>query len=421
MGTSYAVQGGSRILNASRVDQSGSDNADVINWVLADNFILAVNINSGGKETVSAQYKLRWRVFGGTFADVAATGAIKFGTTDLTNSGDIVVGGRKCSSVGSDTWQTGKEVEGTALSTAIDLVDEYETEIHFSLSCADAAAGALYEFELYDGTAGASKGTCGATLTTAEAAPDALTSKDIVTPVPTVAKPSISQVHSLTDKDIETPVPTVTKSVLGQVHVLVNKDIVTPVPTVTKSVLAEAASEDVLTSKDIVTPVPTVTKSVIGQKHTLTDKDITTPVPTVAKSAIGQVHVLTNKDVITPVPTVSKSVIGQVHVLTDKDIITPVPTVTKPILGIAEAGVDNLVSKDIITPVPTVTKSLIGQVHVLTDKDITTPALTVGKPTLGIGSPIIPVIRHGGQRPYFDLAQIRILREDEELLILESK
>lgn len=167
---SYAVQGGSRILNATRVDQSGVDNGAVTNWVLANASILAVNINSGGKDTAAAQYKLRWRISGGSFADVASTGAIKFGATDLVNGAAIAVGGRKCDSQGGDTWQTGYEVEGTALSTSIDLVDEYETEIHFSLSCADAADGSLYEFELYDGTRGVTVGTCGVTLTTATAA-----------------------------------------------------------------------------------------------------------------------------------------------------------------------------------------------------------------------------------------------------------
>ena len=178
MGTYYAVQGGSRILNASRTDQSGADNADVVDWALADNFILAVNINSGGKDSVTAQYKLRWRISGGSFADVASTGAVKFGATDLVNGATIAVGGRKCDSYGSDTWQTGYEVEGTALSTTIDLADEYETEVHFSLSCADAAEGALYEFELYDATKGETRGTCGATLTTeaADVAPTVTTS-----------------------------------------------------------------------------------------------------------------------------------------------------------------------------------------------------------------------------------------------------
>ena len=166
----YAAQGGSRILNANRVDQSGSDNADVINWVKTNNFILAVNINSGGKDTAAAQYKLRWRIALGTFADVASTGAIKFGATDLVQGASILVAGRKCDSQGGDTWQNGEEVEGTALSDAIDLPDEYETEVHFSLSCADAADNSTYEFELYDGTLGASVGTCGATLKTAAGA-----------------------------------------------------------------------------------------------------------------------------------------------------------------------------------------------------------------------------------------------------------
>ena len=79
----------------------------------------------------------------------------------------IAVGGRKCSSVGGDSWQTGYEVEGTALSTSINLADEYESEVHFSLSAADGTDGALYEFELYDGTVGSTRGTCGATLTLA--------------------------------------------------------------------------------------------------------------------------------------------------------------------------------------------------------------------------------------------------------------
>ena len=169
MPTYYAVQGGSRILNSLRVDQSGSDNADVTNWGMGNDFILAVNINSNGKETEAAQYKLRWRNVTdvGSFVDVASTGEIKFGATSLTNAATIAVGGRKCDSYGSDTWQNGREVEGTALSVSIDLADEYETEIHFSLSSADAIEYHQYEFELYDGTASASRGTCGAAITMA--------------------------------------------------------------------------------------------------------------------------------------------------------------------------------------------------------------------------------------------------------------
>ena len=128
MTTYYAKLGGTRILDASRVDKSLSDDGDVTNWPLADNFIVAVNINSGGKDTAAAQYQLNWRIAAGTFAAVGATGAIKFGVTDLTNGGTIAVGGRKCSSQGGDTWQNGWEVEGTALCPSINLPDEYEND-----------------------------------------------------------------------------------------------------------------------------------------------------------------------------------------------------------------------------------------------------------------------------------------------------
>ena len=167
-GPYYIVQGGSRILDANRVDQSGADDADVTSWDKTNPFILAVNINSGGKDTEAAQYKLRWRDFtdGGSFADVDSAGEAKFGSTDLVNGATILVGSRKCDSQGNDTWQAGEEVEGVKLCDSIDLPDEYETEIHFSLSIADGDDGHVYEFELYDDTHGASKGTCGATIAT---------------------------------------------------------------------------------------------------------------------------------------------------------------------------------------------------------------------------------------------------------------
>ena len=165
-GTFYAVMGGTRILNATRVDQSGADDGDVVDWVKTNNFILAVNINSGNKETQPAAYRLRWRISGGSFVDVDATGEIKFGATDLVNGDPIAVGGRKCDSQGGDTWQEGYEVEGVKVSTSVDLADEFETELHFSLSAAAAQDASLYEFELYDNTNNDSKGTCGSTLTT---------------------------------------------------------------------------------------------------------------------------------------------------------------------------------------------------------------------------------------------------------------
>ena len=169
----YVSQGGSRILNATRVDQSSADNANVIDWVKTNDFIIAININSNGKDTEAAQYKLRWRnkTDVGSFADVASTGAINYSaTTDLVNGNPIAVGGRKCDSQGGDTWAAGEEVEGASLSDSIDLADEYETEIHFALDCSGATDEKEYEFELYDSTLGVTRGTCGATITMAAGA-----------------------------------------------------------------------------------------------------------------------------------------------------------------------------------------------------------------------------------------------------------
>ena len=169
MANYYVSQGGSRILNATRVDQSGADNTNVIDWVKTNDFIIAININSNGKDTEAAQYKLRWRdTDGGSFADVGSATEINYNaTTDLVNGDPIAVGGRKCDSQGGDTWAAGEEVEGASISDSIDLADEYETEIHFALDCSGATDAKEYEFELYDSTLGVTRGTCGATITMA--------------------------------------------------------------------------------------------------------------------------------------------------------------------------------------------------------------------------------------------------------------
>jgi len=167
-GPYYAVMGGSRICDDQRVDQSGIDDGDVTGWDKSNDFILAVNIHSGGKDTEAAQYKLKWRdvTDEGSFIDVGATGEIHYNAdTVLVNGTNIPVGNRRCDSQGGDTWQAGEEVEGASLSDSIDLANQYETEIHFALDCSGAEDGHEYAFELYDTTNGASKGTCGATIT----------------------------------------------------------------------------------------------------------------------------------------------------------------------------------------------------------------------------------------------------------------
>lgn len=169
-GPYYAQLGGSRILNTSRVDQSEADDADVTNWIRTDVIIVAVCIYSGGKDTEAAQYKLRWRDEtddpGGAFADLDSTGECKFGdATALSNGTNLIEANRRTSTQG-DSWQNGEEVEGTKLSDSIDLGDNYETEIQFAVSLADATTGLhQYTFDLYDDTRGAQVGVLGAQIT----------------------------------------------------------------------------------------------------------------------------------------------------------------------------------------------------------------------------------------------------------------
>jgi hypothetical protein len=166
MGDYFAQLGGARILNATRTDQSGADDTNVIDWVKTNDFILAVNIHSvASKDTVAAQHKLKWRALpSGTFTDMVSTGAINYSaTTDLVNGAAIAVGGRKCTTQGY-TWQDGEEVEGAINSDSIDLATDYESEIHFALDCSGAADNTEYEFELWDDTKEAVTGTVGATI-----------------------------------------------------------------------------------------------------------------------------------------------------------------------------------------------------------------------------------------------------------------
>lgn len=168
-GPYYAALGGSRILNTSRADQSGADDADVSDWTKTNIIIVAVRIHSNGKETEAAQYKLRWRDEtddpGGVFSDLDTTGECKFGdATALVNGTNLTEANSRCSSQG-DTWQAGEEVEGTKLSDSIDLADGYETELQFAVSLADGNDGHQYTFDLYDSTRSAQVGVLLAQIT----------------------------------------------------------------------------------------------------------------------------------------------------------------------------------------------------------------------------------------------------------------
>ena len=166
----YATLGGSRILNASRVDQSGADDGDVTNWGKTADFILAQTIYTS-KGPIARSYRLHWRnvTDGGSFAVVGATGEISFtADTVLVDGTALTSANARCSAVGGYTWQEGLESEGDNLlpdSGTYSLADEYYTEFQWALDCNSALAGKQYEFELYEVTNGVSIGTCLAQIT----------------------------------------------------------------------------------------------------------------------------------------------------------------------------------------------------------------------------------------------------------------
>jgi len=158
----------SRIANAVRDDQSGSDDGDVSAW--HQEFILAVQIGTSNGPIASA-YKLRWRdvTDAGAFADVGATGEIKYSTDTVLTDGNAVTSAKSiCTGTPEPSWQDGLESENDNLlpdSGTYSLADEYYTELQWALSTADGDEDHQYEFELYDVTAGKSVGTCAAQIT----------------------------------------------------------------------------------------------------------------------------------------------------------------------------------------------------------------------------------------------------------------
>ncbi|MFX1300369.1 MAG: hypothetical protein ACFFDE_05445 [Promethearchaeota archaeon] len=170
-GAAPPVLTASRLLNASR-SPLAADDTDVTDYNKAYELIVVAQIDEE-KGPWEAQYSLQWRdvTDEGSFADLAATGEIKWGTaTDLQNGNAVVIGEKACTNTPSgSSWQDGEEVEGTAVCDSINLGDEYYTEIHFAVNPNDAEAGHEYEFQLYDSTNSAAIGVLLAGITIASA------------------------------------------------------------------------------------------------------------------------------------------------------------------------------------------------------------------------------------------------------------
>lgn len=170
MATSKPVYIANRILNATRVAQA-ADNASVTNWQRTNKFIMVFQVDEA-KGPWSAAYYLCWRnvTDGGSFAQLAATGQMKWTTeTDLTQGTAVTT--RACTTAGASgsSWQNGEEVEASSYSDSINLADEYYTEIHFAVDPADAHDGDQYEFAVYETGGYSSVGTGTGKLTIAAA------------------------------------------------------------------------------------------------------------------------------------------------------------------------------------------------------------------------------------------------------------
>lgn len=163
MTTYYARLKGTAFCNPSRVEV-GSDNTNVTEWPVTQAFIYCVAIGRDTRDPPAETFTLQWRVAGGTFANLGATGAMKYTTsTVLTNAGALTSGNAKVA-VSNMTWQNGEEIED-GVSASIDLGSDYYTELQFGVDPAGATVGSTYEFQVVGSVNGVLATETGSMLT----------------------------------------------------------------------------------------------------------------------------------------------------------------------------------------------------------------------------------------------------------------
>jgi len=170
------------VLRKSRIakdsDRSGWAAVDATADVYATQFILGTQIAAtAGKTPVAAAYKLRWRVDGGTFADVASTGKVKWATSsdELVDDATLIESDKVCGGLTSFTWADGVESVGDNRapdSGTISLSQDYYTEIQWALDISDADLGDTYELELWNVSTNVSAGICSAKVIPRNAPPE---------------------------------------------------------------------------------------------------------------------------------------------------------------------------------------------------------------------------------------------------------
>ena len=158
---------GSRLQNATRVSQANED-ADVVDWVKDDAFILCAMVEALGHSGASGTLQLRWRnvTDSGSFIVLSLSGELTFGLTDLVNGNAVVSGEEVCTPVSGSTLVDGVERE-FANDVSTTLAQNEYAENQWGVGTSGVLGGKQYEFEIYDATAGAAVGTCLAQITTA--------------------------------------------------------------------------------------------------------------------------------------------------------------------------------------------------------------------------------------------------------------
>lgn len=163
MTTYYARLKGTAFCNPSRAEV-GSDNTNVTEWPVTQAFIYCVAIGRDTRDPLAETFKLQWRVSGGSFADLGATGAMKYTTSTTLTDGSALTSGNARVAVSNMTWQNGEEVED-GISASIDLGLDYYTEIQYAVDPAGATVGSTYEFQVVGSVNGALTAETGSMLT----------------------------------------------------------------------------------------------------------------------------------------------------------------------------------------------------------------------------------------------------------------
>lgn len=165
--TYWATLAASRIADASRVDQSGSDDGDVTDWDPTDDFILAT-ILTCDKDLGNRAYKLQWRdvTDEGAFTDVVATGEINYTAATVLQDAQYHTDPqyRLCNAPPGYDWHRVYENEGNNSSLG-NMPDDSSTEIQWALSPSSAQYSHQYDFQVYDTTEGGTIGTVLSSLT----------------------------------------------------------------------------------------------------------------------------------------------------------------------------------------------------------------------------------------------------------------